>query len=463
MTDDDPFRRLLRWYPASWRRAHGDVVAGMLRDVAEATGRAAPSRAERRSARIEGLAHHLDRRLALVAAVAAVVLAAAGFILYLVVPAILQNTAGVLPLEGGPTVMSVVAAVAIFSVPLFVAVSLIATLRVRGLRAGPALASLVIAAFATVLLAAAGASWSIGFDEADAGLPRSPFASAWLFLAAGSALLGATATAILIGTMLAGRLRGWAYAIGGAAGLVLAPTLMVTLPSPATAGLTAIGALVLADLGTRPPRGGTRSPARSVPAARGWTPTSATPADTPAPHDRAAEVRSRWIAGLATTSFVLGIPAVAFAFAGSQWSPLDASEAMRAGIAAGALAAIPLTLCVGVARTGHRTRDRWGPAALLAAAAAALAIVNAASDGDGNAIVWQLLLCALPIAGAVAWLLLTSWRAGDSGGILAIGAALPVLVLALGLQLLPFLAPVAALVVAVSASVRRRRRAVAVG
>ena len=128
-----------------------------------------------------------------------------------------------------------------------------------------------------------------------------------------------------------------------------------------------------------------------------------------------------------------------------------------------ALAAIPFALCVGVARTGHRTRDRWGPAVLLAAAAAALAIVNAASDGDGNAIVWQLPLCALPIAGAVAWLLLTSWRAGDSGGILAIGAALPVLVLALGLQLLPFLTPVAALVVAVSASVRRRRRAVAVG
>ncbi|MBZ6371226.1 MAG: hypothetical protein LBE44_04860 [Microbacterium hominis] len=47
-----------------------------------------------------------------------------------------------------------------------------------------------------------------------------------------------------------------------------------------------------------------------------------------------------------------------------------------------ALAAIPFALCVGVARTGHRTRDRWGPAALLAAAAAALAIVNAASDGS---------------------------------------------------------------------------------
>ncbi|WP_424445595.1 hypothetical protein [Microbacterium sp. CH-015] len=463
MTDDDPFRRLLRWYPASWRRAHGDIVAGMLRDVAEATGGAAPSPAERRSARIEGLAHHLDRRLALVAAVAAVVLAAAGFILYLVVPAILQSTAGVLPWEGGPTAMSVVAAVTIFSVPLFVAMSLIATLRVRGLRAGPALASLVIATLATVLLAGAGASWSIGFDEADAGVARSPFAAAWLFLAAGAALLGATATAILIGTMLAGRLRGWAYVIGGAAGLVLAPTLMITLPSPATAGLAAIGALVLADLGTRPPRRDTRSPAGSVPSAPGWAPASAAAADSPGPHGRAAEARSRWIAGLATTSFVLGIPAVAFAFAGSQWSALDATEAMRAGIASGALAAIPFALCVGVARTGHRTRDRWGPAALLAAAAAALAIVNAASDGDGNAIVWQLLLCALPIAGAVAWLLLTSWGAGDSGGILAIGAALPVLVLALGLQLLPFLTPVAALVVAVSASVRRRRRAVAVG
>ena len=36
---------------------------------------------------------------------------------------------------------------------------------------------------------------------------------------------------------------------------------------------------------------------------------------------------------------MLGIPAIAFAFAGSQWSALDATEAMRAGIAAGALAA----------------------------------------------------------------------------------------------------------------------------
>lgn len=36
------YRQALRWYPRSWRAANADAVVGVLLDVADAEGRAAP-------------------------------------------------------------------------------------------------------------------------------------------------------------------------------------------------------------------------------------------------------------------------------------------------------------------------------------------------------------------------------------------------------------------------------------
>jgi len=438
MTDDERFRRVLRWYPASWRRANGDVVVGTMREVAEADGRDRPSRAETHAARINGLAHRLDRRVAVGSAVIAVVLSIVGIAATIFVPAVIGA-----PIDS--VLRSVIGPAAIFSAPTFLVVSAIATLRVRGLRASAALWALVCAALATVPLGLAAAAWSVAFDEADAGLPRSMFGAAWMLFAAISALACAATGAVLVTAALAPRLRGWEPIVGIAAGVVAWPILVTTMPSPGTATLAAIAMLVLAVTGTRP-RGDVTQPADAEPMGRA----------------AASDVRRFphrwWIVALAGVSFVLGIAAIVFALAGSQWAELDATQAMRVGIGAGALATIPLIGCLGLVRPRHRPLDRWGPVVLLASAAIGVAIVNLTSDGDGDATVWQLLLCALPVAGAAVWMILASrWR-GDVRVTLAVGAALTTLVLSSGLQAVPFVMPLVAVVVAITALLRPRRR-----
>lgn len=439
MTDDERFRQVLRWYPASWRRVNGDVVAGTMREVAEAEGRDRPSRAETRAARVNGLAHRLDRKVAIGSAVIAVVLSIIGIAATIFVPAVIGA-----PIDS--TLRSVIGPAVIFSVPTFLVVSAIATLRVRGLRASAALWSLICAVLATVPLGLAVTSWSVAFDEADAGAPRSLFGAAWMLFAAISALASAATGAVLVTAALAPRLRGWEPMVGIAAGVVAWPILVTTMPSPGMATLAAIAMLVLAVIGTRP-RGEVMGPADAEPMGRA------------AASDGRRLSHRWWIAALAGLSFILGVAAVVFALAGSQWSELDATQAMRVGIGAGALAAIPLIGCLGIARSLHRPRDGRGPVVLLACAAAGVAIVDFTSDGDGNAIVWQLLLCALPVAGAAVWMILTSRRSGDARVILAASAALTTLVLSIGLQAVPFVTPLVAMVVAILALVRPRRHA----
>ena len=47
--NSEPFRRLLRWYPADWRRRNEEAVVGVLIDEALAAGRSQPSPSDRRS------------------------------------------------------------------------------------------------------------------------------------------------------------------------------------------------------------------------------------------------------------------------------------------------------------------------------------------------------------------------------------------------------------------------------
>jgi hypothetical protein len=57
---DASFRGALRWYPKAWRRANEDVVVGTLMDVADAEGRTAPTREERRDLRRAGVGTRAD-------------------------------------------------------------------------------------------------------------------------------------------------------------------------------------------------------------------------------------------------------------------------------------------------------------------------------------------------------------------------------------------------------------------
>lgn len=54
-SNPEPFRRLLRWYPAAWRRRNEDAVVGVLIDEAEAAGRSRPTPSDRRSLFLGGI------------------------------------------------------------------------------------------------------------------------------------------------------------------------------------------------------------------------------------------------------------------------------------------------------------------------------------------------------------------------------------------------------------------------
>ncbi|ROP74014.1 hypothetical protein [Curtobacterium sp. PhB115] len=55
------YRRLMAWYPRSWRAANEDAFVGTLLDAADATGRAAPAAGERAAIVGHGVTARLDR------------------------------------------------------------------------------------------------------------------------------------------------------------------------------------------------------------------------------------------------------------------------------------------------------------------------------------------------------------------------------------------------------------------
>lgn len=55
------YRRLTRWYPRTWRAANEDAFVGTLLDVADAEGRAAPTRQERLDIVGHAVSARLDR------------------------------------------------------------------------------------------------------------------------------------------------------------------------------------------------------------------------------------------------------------------------------------------------------------------------------------------------------------------------------------------------------------------
>jgi len=60
MSLEAAYRRMLRWYPRSWRAANADVVLGTLLDAAEAEGRVRPRLAERLDLAANGLATRIE-------------------------------------------------------------------------------------------------------------------------------------------------------------------------------------------------------------------------------------------------------------------------------------------------------------------------------------------------------------------------------------------------------------------
>lgn len=373
------FLRLLRWYPRAWRNDHGQALMGMLLEDADHHGRKRPTAADTRAAMIHGLAIRLNPRAALIWATAGMLAAVAASIglIWLVKPgAELQHEAALL-LSAGVA-------------PAATAVALVALLRSAGVLGDlRSLLTVLVAVLAGACGGLAAVSWSRGFDNADAGLPQTGLAAAFLPLAASGLLLSAIGLGLVLFAIfsrsripIAARII-ISAACGGAAAPILG---LMTFMSPLVSGLIALVGLIIAALSRRAPS----TPA--APAASRWQPGRPRPL-------------ARRVAGLA--ALLTGSLGAAWAFTGEAWSPLggDSTAAMRHGIIILSISTIPALIGVGLvasSRSQFRQRDIWIPVCTAGVGFCLLALDYAISAGSGDlGPIW--VAAAASIGIAVGW------------------------------------------------------------
>lgn len=277
---------------------------------------------------------------------------------------------------------------AVFIGPLASALSAVVLLHQAGRLSAPAALSTAASAVPACGLAAlSAASWSVGFDEADAGLARSWFGSSTLLFfilgwVAGTASLVAPVTSVLGKRGSPPRLLQSTF-LAAPLALVLG-ALMLMAPMVGT-----LGAVVLLVVTLR--HGSAQHPAarrETVPvAARTRTPTPAW-----------TRRRDAAAGAAALLTLIVGLGCAVFALTGSNWATaLDSTRAMNLGLAAGALAAIPATVAAGMMLTPRfGSVMRWS-----ALTCCASLIVEAAAQllGAGHPTQWPLILVAATLMG----------------------------------------------------------------
>lgn len=432
MIDETRFRRLLRWYPRSWRDSNGAVLLSTMLDSAEQDGRAKPTAADVAFAVVHGTAARLDRRFSIVTAIAAVVCAA---------------FAGVLSAWGSaitalPLLLSGV-------IPLLTAWALVAVLRERGhLGDGRALATMGATVIALTLNALTVASWALGFDAADAGVPATGLAAAWLPLVIASELAGATTIGLVVDSLLRRTSipRGARVSVAAGVGLIAAPIIGLSLLSPVVSPLLALGVAALA-LVPRRPAGQMRAPGPAIAS-------DATMAE-PSPKlvDRYGYRRTaRTLAWIAVAGSVTG---VIYALTGAQWSAgaADGTVAMGQGISLLLISAVPLLAGVGLAAAASsrvRLVHLWAPITLVVLGLGSIGVAYLNATSWGGMSPWFQVASVL-VGGAIAWWIISRPRLPRAATVI-IGVGAGVLYAAfVGMMIAPMLAfavPIGATVLA---------------
>lgn len=438
------YRRSLRAYPPAWRAENEEVVLGTLLDVAESEGRDRPAPGERWTLATDGLAHRLDRRVALVAAVTAFAASTGGAIVSLFL-AVELSAIGL-----GWLASALLLGVAPIGLVVSIAALLRSTHRIGALSALAALALVVPAAgaaFTAVTL------WSSGFDAADAGRPVSAGETSLMLGSLVIAWALGSASLWLLSRPLFGRRV--LPAVGGVlAAVVATPILGYALFSPLTGIAFAAGVVVIALVG-----------------GRASTPLSSTPLSstlerpvTPAREAVPAPAAGAGAFAVFVATSVAGLVAIVVALTGGLWLPgFDGTEAMNLGLGLGSLTAA-VTVAVAV---GSLVRSRVLPLPGAVAAVFGPVVTGAGqlTAGIAGGDPWVSWMMGSALVGvAVAFLVARAVRrryptAGPvaalaSGGLAGVGyAAIPGLLVT---AYLPFAAPILSGVLALS--IHRRRR-----
>lgn len=367
---EQKFRRLLHAYPKQWREQHGEAFLGTLLDEAEAEGRTRPTMSMRLSLFTHGFAERISLKAIIGMSMIALALSVLGMVFQLAesVPSFLPGWLGFALTIGLSAWLTVVA--------------LSGLLRVLGYLEH--WRSLLVSAFALpalVLTLFAAMSWGQGFEEADAGVELSGFASAFgsLFLAA--FVFGTLSCAIFLDALVANLNRNQGVrktvSIVGGAILALAAGLFVISPfSMSAAAAIAMAAAIWAKNRAERralPLTGLRHDQRAEPqrpVLPSTQPTNGVP------------VSGRVLAGI---SAFLGAGAIAFALSGSIWPGIgmDSTRALQLGMAAAALASVPLV--VAFSRWWSRPGGTYDwPMIFLALALVVFAVGTLLTDGSGS-------------------------------------------------------------------------------
>ncbi|WP_227497097.1 hypothetical protein [Planctomonas psychrotolerans] len=320
------YSRLLRWYPRDWRDENGAVVLDSLEQHADDRGLARPSGAEAWSLRAHGLGARATPRWAGVFAAIALVSYAASTAV-LLTDAILLPGAGLahLVLSGG------IGALAL-------SLSTLVLVHRRGSISSPAagiVAACAIPACGFAVLTAA--SWSAGFADADAGTESGLFASAGGYFFAAAVVAGTACLAPLVDALIGIR-RSLGARVGLSVVCAMPAAMVIGVLSVTGYMLGAIAAAVLLIMALRAEHRESRVAAPVAESADSRRLVDDGPGPVPGPR---TAVRVS-----ALVSPVLGLACAVFALTGSDWSigVADATRAMNLGLAAGALAAIPVVL-----------------------------------------------------------------------------------------------------------------------
>lgn len=367
---EQKFRRLLNAYPKQWRDRHGEVLLRTLLDQAEAEGRTKPTTSMRFSLITHGFAERISLTVILGTSMIALVLSAVGMVLQLAesVPSFLPGWLGITLTIGLSAWLTVVALSGLLRVLGYI--EHWRSLLVNAL----ALPALVLTLFAAL-------SWGQGFDEADAGVELSGFSMAFgsLFLAA--FVFGSLSSAILLDGLLANLMRnqGVRKIVAIAGGVILALATGLFVISPFSISASAAIAMVAAMWAK------SRTGQQVNPDTVSWPDQAGSPQQEilpSAPSATGVPVSVRVLAGI---SAFVGAGAIAFAVSGSTWPgvTVDSTRALQLGMAAAALASIPLVIACS-RWWGQKTRRFQWPMRFLSMALVVFALGTLLGDGSGS-------------------------------------------------------------------------------